>query len=155
MNAARQLIVDLANLPSTREAVQAFQEKHELEMPDERVLAFQDVAQSVWSGGSERSIERLREVLLPPESIGAIGIDWKARSLSYQPITNIQAGFYYLLQNSNLAKRCGNECVQRFFFAKRPNERYCSARCFAAAQKAAKKDWWQEHAEEFRERRSK
>jgi len=151
---SRRFIADLANLEATREAEAAFTEKHGVALDHETISSLKDTAQTLWSGGSDRSFDALREILLPFDR-KTVGVDWKARSLSYQPGSIIQAGFYYLLQNAHLAKRCANECSKRFFFAKRPNERYCSSKCFTEAQRKTKREWWEAHAEEFKERRKK
>jgi hypothetical protein len=154
----RRLVIDLANLKPDSSAMQALRDKYDLgaDLSDTRVLFLRDLGQRLWGGGDEGGIEILRQVLLPEDGLAMVEIDWRLHGLTYQPQTTIQGGFYYLLQNAHLAKRCGNtQCPRPFFFAKRANERYCSERCFAQAQRAAKKDWWGEHREEFRKSRSK
>jgi hypothetical protein len=164
----RRLLIGFANLKPTEEAElnvirkhnleqelldlsPALCERHHLTDARSRLRFLTDRAQGLWGEiGQQLLIEDLREILFP----GDLEIDWKRRKLVYKPQTKIQGAFYYLFQHSNLAKICGNTgCARRFFIGKRPNERYCSDTCFAAAQRAAKRDWWEEHGEEWRAQR--
>jgi len=160
--------MELANLKPVEAAEQNLRKKYNLDgellhLPSElcgrhhltdigsRVRFVRDRVQGLWSEiGQQLLIDDLREILFPAD----FEIDWKRRRLVYKPQTMLQGAFYYLLQNANLAKICGNSgCAKRFFFAKRPNERYCSDACFAEAQRAAKRGWWEEHGKEWRRNR--
>jgi hypothetical protein len=153
---SKRLMLDLANLKATSEDLRAFRSKYELEETDKQLLYFVDLAQSLWGGGTDVDVRRLRDLLLPEDGLAMVGINIRTHKLTYTPRNVWQAAFYYLTENSHLAKRCGNvKCGKQFFFGKRPNERYCTPRCFDEAQKAAKTDWWKVHGEEINERRKK
>jgi hypothetical protein len=155
--ARKRLILELANVRAEQSARQQFLEKYNLdtEIADLSPAFYVDLAQSLFTRApSASSLERLRQLLLPAGALDMLGIDWKRRRFSYQAHTRLQGAFYYLLQNSDLAKRCGNAaCAKPYFFSKRRNARYCSDECFAAAQRAAKREWWEEHGEEWRQSR--
>ncbi|MGB8065200.1 MAG: hypothetical protein WCF26_25160 [Candidatus Sulfotelmatobacter sp.] len=172
----KRIAIDLANLNPVDVAMQEFRTTHDLGgelsatgfprsmserfrlgSPDGRTLFLRDLAQRLWSGGGdEGGIEILQRFLFPAgeAAVDRVRIDWRRQRLAYQPKTTLQAVFYYLLQNSNLAKICGNpECTHRYFFGKRANERYCSDACFEIGQRSSKKNWWNEHGKEWREYR--
>jgi hypothetical protein len=91
-----------------------------------------------------------REGLLP----GIIGIDWKRRMFVYRPQTLLQEALYYLLQESDKAKVCGNaDCPAPYFIAPRTNTRYCSDDCVLAMKRQAKRDWWEKTGQEWRHKR--
>ena len=93
--------------------------------------------------------------MFPPEMKTKIHINWRRQTFTYQPHTRLQAAFYYLLQNSALAKVCAQpECIRRYFIGNRTDERYCSDTCFRKARLEAKKNWWNESGKEWRAART-
>ncbi len=51
-------------------------------------------------------------------------------------------------------KLCANpECPERFYIAQRQSQRYCGEKCAGFFQREAKRNWWQEHGNEWREAR--
>jgi hypothetical protein len=179
---SKRIVIELANMESTEMASQAFCKKYDLgrelaspgfplafrhhpRLPDlaTRVAYLRDLAQRLWGGGGDAGgIEILEDFLFrfPVETRAVedrVRVDWRRQKLTYEPQTKLQAAFYYLLQHSNLAKVCGNRgrgCARRHFIGKRANERYCTDACFAQAQRSAKKEWWDEHGEEWRTERA-
>jgi hypothetical protein len=179
---SKGMVIELANMESTEMALQAFCKKYDLGRelaspgfpmafrhhprlpnPSIRVAFLRDLAQRLWAGGGDAGgIEILEDYLfrLPMDGVASVKedhvrVDWRRQKLSYEPQTKLQAAFYYLLQHSNLAKVCGNrDCARRYFIGKRANERYCTDACFAQAQRSAKKDWWDEHGEDWRAERA-
>jgi hypothetical protein len=154
--AQKRLIVELANLRAEKSAREEFLEKYNLdaETADLSLAFYVDLAQSLFTRPSASSLKRLRQLLLPAGALDMLGIDWRRRRFSYQAHARLQGAFHYLLENSDLAKRCGNAaCAKPYFFSKRRNARYCSDECFAAAQRATKREWWEEHGEEWRQSR--
>jgi hypothetical protein len=68
-----------------------------------------------------------------------------------------QQALLYLQERARSARRCANsQCAQEpYFFAEKPNQKYCSEICSNAARLESKKNWWDLHGSEWREEREK
>jgi hypothetical protein len=144
-----ELAVEVATLPPIHDDVMEMLAKYE-DLPHvvRRIGSLRGFVQRLWIGVPEATAT-LEQILLP-DGERQVGINWKGRSLAYQPKTTIQRALYYLLSHSDLAKVCANmECVHPFFIGKRPNERYCTDACFQNAQRLAKMTWWKESGAEW------
>jgi hypothetical protein len=73
------------------------------------------------------------------------------------PRDTLQQALFYFQSRAPQARLCANpECRQtRFFFADKPNRKYCSDICSEAARTASKKLWWDDHGTEWRKAQSK
>jgi hypothetical protein len=147
-----ELATEVSALPPIHDDVMGMLAKYtdfpEVEM---RIGSLRGFVQRLWVGVPETAT--LGQILLP-DGERMVDIDWKGRSLAYNPRTTIQRALYYLLQHSDLAKVCANiECVRPFFLGIRPNERYCSAACFDNAQRLAKAAWWKTSGTAWRKSR--
>ncbi len=71
-----------------------------------------------------------------------------------QPPPNdaFQQALLYLQTRVHRTRCCGNvDCNQLpYFFADKPNQRYCSDICAYVVQKEAKRKWWVEHGRKWR-----
>lgn len=73
-----------------------------------------------------------------------IGADLSRRRLSYRPETDLHKACYFLLQNADRAKVCGNpECPAPYFVARKAIQRYCSPDCLKVFQQQWSRDWWE------------
>lgn len=69
------------------------------------------------------------------------------------PRDTLQQALLYFQSRGRMARKCAanEECRQtRFFFAEKPNQKYCSDTCTEEARNAAKKLWWDQHGTEWR-----
>jgi hypothetical protein len=73
------------------------------------------------------------------------------------PKDAFQQALLYFQSHGSLARRCLNpDCRQTpYFFAEKPNQKYCNERCSEVARNAAKKLWWKRHGTAWRKSRSK
>jgi hypothetical protein len=73
------------------------------------------------------------------------------------PKDAIQQSLLYFEARASLARQCLNpDCRKdRFFFAEKPNQKYCSDPCSEVARSAAKKLWWDMHGSAWRKNRGK
>jgi hypothetical protein len=61
-----------------------------------------------------------------------------------------------VLWTRGLTKVCGNpECPAPYYIAQRRSQRYCGEQCADLFQREAKRSWWQEHGNLWREQRKK
>lgn len=129
------------------------------------VLYLRGVVQSLWVGNVDATKD-LEPILLTGKigfaipifnaapQPGIIGIDWKHQSFVYRPQTLLQKALYFLMQNSHKAKVCANpDCPAPYFIGSRSNLRYCSPDCLQVVQQQAKRDWWRESGQKWRESR--
>lgn len=160
MTSEIKTITDLANLKEDPESMQGFRKKHDVEFDlsdglakkygkdsDERLKYFHRLAQRLWSEvADDGGIDQLHEILFLRSWPGAnLRIDWRRERIGYKPQTTLEGGFYALLTNNHLAKRCANpECETPFFIAERVDERYCSTRCTRIGRLASKREWMRE-----------
>ena len=125
---------------------------------DLRPLSFlADLLRRLWVA-DEEAVTKLHAILLPttwtytlsaPSSM--FQLDWTRGKFSYQPPSELRRSLYYLLQHSDLTRRCGNsDCERPYFIGTHGNDRYCSNNCFVIARKQSKRAWWEEHGEEWR-----
>jgi hypothetical protein len=71
------------------------------------------------------------------------------------PPTPFEQAIQLLIDDAELARYCGNpDCFAPYFFATRRNQKYCSDACSVPAQREFKRQWWAEHGEEWRAKRS-
>jgi hypothetical protein len=83
-------------------------------------------------------------------------LDWTRSEIIYKPKTEFQRAIYALFRKSALVKKCENpECPAPYFVARKANRRYCSENCAEVFQREAKRNWWAEHGEEWRQSRRK
>ena len=61
-----------------------------------------------------------------------------------------------VLENSDSAKYCGNpQCAEPYFFADRPNQKYCSPECGKHGQREAKRRYWGKSGKARRHQRNR
>jgi hypothetical protein len=99
---------------------------------------------------------------LNPEESGAIRLssippalfqlDWQTGSTRYHGGCDFQRALYLLYRESWRAKVC--EVCEATFIAKRAAQKYCSTDCSESVQRQVKRQWWQEHGEEWRKERT-
>lgn len=126
------------------------------------VIVLREEARLVWSRNPSQQLESLllsggfafgRPFDGPPMR-GIVGVDWRRGQLIYRPQNLLQEVLNYLLSNMNNARICANpECPAPYFLGAR--SRYCSTDCSAAIQAAAKRAWWREHGQDWRQSRRK
>ena len=137
------------------------------------VLWLQDVVRKLWTGdASEVLRDELETILLtgqlglgnsPPLNFfarpplpGVIGIDLRHKRFEYRPQTLLQDALYYLLGNFDKAKVCANpDCPAPFFIAPRSNTKFCSTECVEEIRREAKRAWWENSGNEWRQKRKK
>lgn len=62
----------------------------------------------------------------------------------------------HLLRSADRALICLNsDCSTPYFLRKGKRQRYCSEKCAEVGQRQAKRKWWAEHGERWREKRPK
>jgi hypothetical protein len=70
------------------------------------------------------------------------------------PPSGIEQALIFFRRSSHRTLYCGNaECPAPYLFAKRRNQKYCSAICAESSQRESKRKWWAEHGEEWRSER--
>jgi len=151
---SRSILLDPANLESPEPAIAGIQKKWPFLVEDEArtpraLLGYESLQEGMrnvgflrtiirrlWVG-EEAAVKTLGEILLCTTYPGGlVSVDWKRRALTYSPHTTLHGVLYYLLEGSDRAKVCVNpDCKRPCFIGKRPNERYCSDRCFRATQR--------------------
>jgi hypothetical protein len=107
---------------------------------DRRILEFRDAVRRAWKAPDKRS--RLYAV-----------IPMLARFARREgsPESAIERALFYLLDDGHLARVCGNaECPAPYYWARRPNQKYCSGDCALPAQRETKLRWWQTKGAERR-----
>jgi hypothetical protein len=76
-----------------------------------------------------------------------------ARDLEFTPFEQALNRLDDLGQRTRV---CGNrECPAPFFIAGRRSQKYCSEKCAGVFQQQAKRAWWREHGNAWREARQK
>jgi len=86
---------------------------------------------------------------------GIVELDLRHKRFEYRPQTLLQRALYFLLQNLDNAKFCGNpDCPAPFFIAPRSNTKFCSDACLEDSRRKAKRLWWKNRGIEWREKRN-
>jgi hypothetical protein len=137
------------------------------------VIWLQNMVRDLWTGDSSDALSgKLETILLtgqlglgnsPPLNFlnlaplpGVIGLDLRHKRFEYRPQTLLQKALYYLLKNFDKAKVCANpDCPAPYFIAPRSNTKFCSAACVEEIRREAKRAWWENSGNEWREKRKK
>jgi hypothetical protein len=112
-----------------------------------------DLSKKLWRIKTLRSFARRLTVhqTVEPQTLQRV------LELEGPPKDAIQQSLLYFEDRASLARQCLNpDCRKdRFFFAEKPNQKYCSDPCSEVARSAAKKLWWDMHGSAWRKNRGK
>jgi len=167
--AGADLLLDFVNTRSEREAFDRFNERwyektsHVWVGEIENFVATQQRVREIWEGkkhGDEASIIKWALVRRPEYEDSSwysfIEVGWEEGTLKVRPRDLNDFIWLLLLQYSSQLAICANReggCVTPYFIRKRPGYKYCSDVCAKPAQQAFKRQWWNEHGEEWRQER--
>jgi len=71
-------------------------------------------------------------------------------------LTPAEQSILHLLKNSARTRYCGNpDCFTPYFWAVKPNSKYCSFDCALPAKLAAKRKWWARSGKTWLERKGR
>ncbi len=72
------------------------------------------------------------------------------------PESPIETAMDYLLKSHQKARKCENpECPAPYFFGLKASQRYCGEACAEHGQREAKRRWWNEHGDKWRNNQKK
>lgn len=109
----------------------------------------------VWREPDSRTKDYLLFILQQRAIQGSIvDIDRFPYPLPLPPPSGFEQAIIFFRKSSYRTLYCGNaECPAPYLFAKRRNQKYCSAICAESSQRESKRKWWAEHGEEWRSKR--
>jgi hypothetical protein len=137
------------------------------------VIWLRDFVRQLWAGDSSDFVRnKLEHILLTgklgwggasplnflnaPILPGIVAVDLRHRRFEYRPQTLLQEALYFLLQNLDKAKVCGNpDCPTPYFIAPRSNTKFCSDGCVEEIKREAKLAWWKSKGNQWREKRKR
>jgi hypothetical protein len=176
---AKRFLTELANLSD--DAVGRFQKRFGDRVPNNNVATFVLTSESFTLGTEEQERQTveaetlglrnlLRRIWIEPDlrtKRYGVFLLWKRSMFSsltwvgeeipfgLPPPSPFEQAIQVLIDAAELARYCGNpECFTPYFFASRRSQKYCSDACALPAQKEFKRQWWSEHGEEWRAKRS-
>lgn len=143
------VLVELANLGNSPEAIKRFAKNHREYTAPTDTLKVRDQLRELWRGGTRADRIATRFLCEGPFLVSTMNarVDWRRGTLVYKPQNQFQADLYELLKCSDRAKFCARpDCPAPYFIASnRISARYCSTDCRASALLEAKRKWWKEN----------
>jgi hypothetical protein len=154
--------MDQASLATLVEKLEVIKRRYELFGSTQDYLLLCDVLRRAWDTRDERDREWLCFKFRQTSAELALFHDFKERmrkgdDLAAEdrkadlrdfapPINPVEAAIFHFQHQAKRALHCPNpDCPAPYFFASRKGQKYCSEKCAEPAQRAAKRNWWQQN----------